>query len=86
MNEPIKAEELQHILRQFDALHNLTVSYESDVVATTTLIVSGLVQINGEMKAYETHVDSTQFTNADDVLQLVGALLESFERASKESA
>lgn len=86
MNDHIKADELQHLLRQFDALGNVTVAYKSDLLVTPVMTISGFVQINGHMKAFETDVSAADFKSADDVLNLVGSLLESFERASQQVA
>ena len=78
--------ELQVLLRRFEPLKEITVKYESpqrQAIAPHVMTVCGYVSICGELKYYETEVNTALFRGAAEVVLLVRNLLRSFEEAEK---
>lgn len=89
MSDCIKASELQHLLRQFEPLKDVSVAPKEGFVGAllpNDMVLSGFVLINGELKAYEVEIDGKDLRNADDILLLVRNLLKSFEEAGRMPA
>lgn len=81
MTDIIKPSELQYLLNQFDGLEGLVVEGNEGVVLTKDhpAVIRGAIYVHGEYYAYELQVDLKRFTCADDVLDIVGKLKESFD-------
>lgn len=79
--------ELEKALRAYEPLKGVVVSWPEPVkqaLAPTLYVVSGIVSIKGEIRAYELEVDGRSFTSPSDVEMLVKALLHSFEKAERQ--
>lgn len=77
--------ELQTLLRRFEPLKGVNVGYDSpekEAIAPHVMTVSGFVWISGEMKYYETEINTAEFRGPDDIALLVRNLLRSFEQAA----
>lgn len=78
----LRPEELQALLNAFEPLKHTQVGWVSPAMPQL-LRISGLVQIKGQVRAYETDVDTTTIENAEDVIRLAGNLIQSFEDAAE---
>jgi|GEM_PF-6462438 hypothetical protein len=80
-------EELQKYLRQFEPLRNSTVGYktrEQEMLAPYLVQVSGVVNVNDQLTAYETEVNLLEFGSPNDLERFVKVLLKSFDEASRQ--
>lgn len=78
----ITAQELQHILNQFQNLEGVEVVTSNSPIITkdSPATIKGAIKVHGEYYVYDMEVDLSRFKNADDVLKLVGQLNEAFKK------
>lgn len=78
----LTANEVERFLRQFEPLMAVSVQSVSEVISPWVVRVHGLVPIHGEIHAFETEVDLSEFGSAQDLVKLAEQLLRSFEAAA----
>jgi len=78
---------LQEILRKFEPLRDVEVVYESEergAIAPFVMLIRGYITLHGELRAYETEIDTRNLETAEDILKLVGSMVESFNQAAEQ--
>lgn len=84
----LTVEELQRFLNQSSALAGIEVAYESDLkraIAPQVVLLTGMVNIDGDPHLFETEISLTEFNSREDLLLLGSAILKAFDRAGVQT-
>jgi hypothetical protein len=84
----LTVEELQRFLNQSSALAGIEVAYESDLkraIAPQVVLLTGMVNIDGDPHLFETEINLTEFNSREDLLLLGSAILKAFDRAGVQT-
>lgn len=84
----ITVDELQKFLNQSSALAGIEVAYESDLkraLAPQVVLLTGMVNIDGDPHLFETEINLTEFNSREDLLLLGSSILKAFDRAGVQT-